>query len=47
VDRSWEYINRSQTHECGNGTEAAQFQEKDKGDFHCSVEKKDGKSVQN
>jgi hypothetical protein len=25
VDRSWEYINRSQTHECGNGTEAAQF----------------------
>jgi hypothetical protein len=27
VDRSWEYINRSQTHECGNweiGTEAAQ-----------------------
>jgi hypothetical protein len=25
VDRSWEYINRSQTHECGIGTEAAQF----------------------
>ena len=25
VDRSWEYINRTQTHECGNGTEAAQF----------------------
>ncbi len=21
----WEYINRSQTHECGNGNEAAQF----------------------
>jgi hypothetical protein len=26
VDRSWEYVNRSQTHECENwGTEAAQF----------------------
>ncbi len=25
VDRSWEYINRSQTHECGIGTEAVQF----------------------
>jgi hypothetical protein len=25
LDRSWEYINCSQTHECGNGTEAAQF----------------------
>ncbi len=24
VDRSWEYINRSQAHECGKGTEAAQ-----------------------
>jgi hypothetical protein len=29
VDRSWEYINRSQTHECGIGTEAAQFLEKE------------------
>ncbi len=29
VDRSWEYINRSQTHECGNWTEAAQFPEKE------------------
>ncbi len=32
VDRSWEYINRSQTHECLNveiGTEAAQFPEKE------------------
>jgi hypothetical protein len=28
VDQSWEYINRSQTHECG-GTEAAQFPEKE------------------
>ncbi len=28
VDRSWEYINRSETHECGNWTEAAQFPEK-------------------
>ncbi len=28
VDRSWKYINRSQTHECG-GTEAAQFPEKE------------------
>ncbi len=25
MDRSWEHINRSQTHECGNGAEAAQF----------------------
>jgi hypothetical protein len=29
VDRSWEYINRSQTHECEIGTEAAQFPEKE------------------
>jgi hypothetical protein len=30
VDRSWEYIKRSQTHECENtGTEAAQFPEKE------------------
>jgi hypothetical protein len=29
VDRSWEYINRSQTHECGNWAEAAQFPEKE------------------
>ncbi len=29
MDRSWEYINRSQTHECGNGAEAAQFPEKE------------------
>jgi hypothetical protein len=29
VDQSWEYINRSQTHECGNGAEAAQFPEKE------------------
>ncbi len=29
VDRSWEYINRSQTYECGIGTEAAQFPAKD------------------
>ncbi len=25
VDRSWEYLNGSQTHECGNWTEAKQF----------------------
>ncbi len=25
ADRSWEHINRSQTHKCGIGTEAAQF----------------------
>ncbi len=25
ADRSWEYINRSQTKECGNWTEAVQF----------------------
>jgi hypothetical protein len=29
VDRSWEYIKRSQTHECGIGAEAAQFPEKE------------------
>ncbi len=29
VDRSWEYQNLSQTHECGNGIEAAQFPEKE------------------
>ncbi len=31
VDRSWEYLNRSQTHECGNWgwDEAAQFSEKE------------------
>ncbi len=28
VDRSWEYINRSQTHECWNWDWAAQFPEK-------------------
>ncbi len=25
MDRSWEFINRSQTHKCGIGNEAAQF----------------------
>jgi hypothetical protein len=30
VDRFWEYINRSETHECAEiGTEAAKFQEKE------------------
>ncbi len=29
VDRSWEYINHSQTHECGNWSEAAEFPEKE------------------
>jgi hypothetical protein len=29
VDRSWEYINRSQTHECGIGAEAMLFPEKE------------------
>ncbi len=29
MDRSWEYINFSQTHECGIGAEAAQFPEKE------------------
>ncbi len=29
MDRSWEYINRSQTHECVNWNEAAQFPEKE------------------
>ncbi len=39
VDRSWEYINRSQTHECencdwGSATPRKRIQ---KGDFHCSA----------
>ncbi len=29
MEQSWEYINRSQTHEYGIGTEAAQFREKE------------------
>jgi hypothetical protein len=29
VDRSWEYKNRLQKNECGNGTETAQFPEKE------------------
>ncbi len=29
VNRSWEYINRSQTHECGNWDWGAQFPEKE------------------
>ncbi len=29
MDRSWEYINRSETHEIGNGAEAALFPEKE------------------
>jgi hypothetical protein len=29
VDRSWKYINRSQTHDVEFGTEAAQFPEKE------------------
>jgi hypothetical protein len=29
VDRSWEYINRSQTHEVEIGAKAAQFPEKE------------------
>ncbi len=29
VDQSWEYINRSQTHQCGNGIEAPKFPEKE------------------
>jgi hypothetical protein len=29
VNWSWEYINRSQVHECDIGTEAAQFPEKE------------------
>jgi hypothetical protein len=39
VDRSWEYINRSQTHECGNRADAMQFLfwEIHKSDFRFSV----------
>ncbi len=29
MDRSWEYINPSQTHECTNGTKVAHFLEKE------------------
>jgi hypothetical protein len=37
VNRSWEYINRSQTHECGNWDlgRAIPFLEIHKWDFHC------------
>ncbi len=39
VDRSWEYINRSETHECGNQDwgRAVSFQGIYKSDFLCSV----------
>ncbi len=38
VNQSWEYINRSQTHEYGIGTETAQFPEKEYiNDFRCSA----------
>ncbi len=29
MDQSWEYINRIQTHECGNWADAPQFPEKE------------------
>ncbi len=39
VDRSWKYINRSQTHECGNWDWGRAITRKriHKLDFHCSV----------
>ncbi len=39
VDRSWEYINRPQTHECGNWDEGRAIPRKGihKWDFRCSV----------
>ena len=39
VDRTWEYINRSQTHECGNWDcgRAIPFLRIHKWDFRCSV----------
>ncbi len=41
VDRSWEYINRSQTHECGNWGWGRAIPRKGihKWDFHCSAGK--------
>ncbi len=41
VERSWEYINFSQTHECRNWDwdRAIPFLGIQKGDFHCSVSK--------
>jgi hypothetical protein len=40
VDRSWEYINRSQTHECGNWHRGRAIPRKGihKWDFLCSVD---------
>ncbi len=40
VDRSWEYINHSQTHECGNWDLGQAISRKGihKWDFPCSVE---------
>ena len=39
VDRTWEYINRSQTHECGNWDcgRSVPFLRIHKWDFRCSV----------
>ncbi len=37
VDRSWEYINRSQTHECGNWGRAIPRKGIHKWDFPCNV----------
>ncbi len=44
VDRSWEYINRSQTNECGNWDwgRAIPFLGMHKWDFLCSVQKEEG-----
>ncbi len=40
MDRSWEYINRSQTHGCGNGDwgRAIPVLGTHKWDFRCSLE---------
>jgi hypothetical protein len=44
VDRSWKYINRSQTHECWNWDWGRDIPRKGiyKGDFRCSVDKRAG-----
>jgi hypothetical protein len=47
VDRSWEHLNRSQTHECGNWNWGCTFPEKEyiKWDYRCSVGAAQGHST--
>jgi hypothetical protein len=48
VDRSWEYINRSQTHESGNWDRGRAILREGihKWDFCCSVTHREGKQIE-